>query len=53
MDYLHHVISRTLGKVEIISRVVEVDDDRPCPPEWDPMVNPQSRRLPIEVIAND
>ena len=52
MDYLHHVIPRTIEKVETISRVVEVEDDRPCPPEWDPMANPQGRRLPIEVISN-
>ena len=46
-------LAQALGNAGGALLLAEVDDDRPCPPEWDPMANPQSRRLPIEVIAND
>ena len=47
------LVAVSIERLEAQERAEMLDDDRPSPPEWDPMANPQSRRLPIEVISND
>ena len=41
------------GQIERQRRVFELDDDTPRPSTVDPTLNPQSRRLAVEVTIHD
>ena len=44
------LVSVSISRLGALKRAENLDDDRPCPPEWmHDLSSPQSRRIAVEV----